>query len=135
VGVNVVELSPAAHTRNFADHEVDAFVWGWVADFPDPAGMIDTLLDFFQEGLYRDGRLTTLLGRARSLRDQDERLALYREFERLWIGEHVSVVPLHYRRQTLLVRPWVDGLWINPMLTSTLAPAVVNRPDSAPRPA
>ena len=46
--------------------------------------------------LYRDEQLERLLARAASLRDQDERLRIYREFERIWIGEQAAVVPIAY---------------------------------------
>ena len=67
-------------------------------------------------------------GRRLSLHDQDERLRTYREFERIWIGEHAAVVPLAYADRLLWRRPWVTGMWANAIARSTFAEAVV-RPD------
>ena len=77
--------------------------------------------------LYRDERLEQLLARAASLRDQDERLRTYREFERIWIGEQAAVVPLAYGDRLLWRRPWVTGMWANAIARSTFADAVVTR--------
>jgi ABC-type transport system substrate-binding protein/class 3 adenylate cyclase len=107
--------------------DVDAFMWGWNTDLPDPSGMISPFLEYTRAIVYRDAEIEDLLGRARSLRDQDERLALYREAERLWIREHVAVVPLLYQRRTALLRPWVEGYWQNALVTSTFADVVLTR--------
>ena len=48
--------------------------------------------------------------------DQDERIRLYREFERLWIGEEAAILPLAYDRWLLLSRPWIDGIWSTPLM-------------------
>ena len=67
-----------------------------------------------------------MLARARASRDRDERLRLYREFERLWIGERAAIVPLSYARQLLLRRPDVHGLRLNPMGVFHLEQVVVD---------
>ena len=82
-----------AHRR---DREpAHAYIWAWV-ESPDPgSGFLQPLLTW-GTWLYRDEQLEGLLRRAASLHDQDERLRAFREFERLWIGEHAAVVPLAY---------------------------------------
>ena len=112
---------------DFLKNGHDVTLWAWAADFPDPAGLIPPLLETVP-GLYRDTQIENLLHRARSVRDQDERLAMYREVERLWIGEHVALIPLVYGRRTTLLRPWIEGFWQNAFVTSTFAEAVVTRP-------
>ena len=77
--------------------------------------------------------LEKLLARAASLRDQDERLRTYRDFERIWIGEQAAVVPIAYADEQLWRRPWVTGMWVNATEISTFAHAVVRRPQPAPR--
>ncbi len=77
--------------------------------------------------LYRDEKLEELLARAAALRDQDERLRAYREFERIWIGEQAAVVPLVYWDRLLWRRPWVTGMWANAIAQSMFADAVVKR--------
>ena len=94
----------------------ETHVWfaGWHADYPDPDGFY---LGLFEQGLplYRDDVTDAALAQARVSRDRDRRLRLYREFERLWIGERAAIVPISYPRQIVLRRPNVHGLRSNPM--------------------
>jgi ABC-type transport system substrate-binding protein len=104
-----------------------AYIWAWIADYPDPGGgFLNGILRAYP-WLYRDEELEQLLARAASLRDQDERLRAYREFERIWIGEKAAVVPLAYDHRKLWRRPWVTGMWANAVAMSTCADAVVSR--------
>ena len=106
-----------------------AWLWAWGADLPDPGGgSLEPILRS-EPWLYRDERLEQLLARAARLRDQDERLRIYREFERSWIGEYAAVVPLAYGDSYFWRRPWVTGMWVNAITRrSTFADAVVSRP-------
>jgi ABC-type transport system substrate-binding protein/class 3 adenylate cyclase len=129
IGVRTRLLLVASDREGEAAIEEHAhvFLWGWIADYPDPGGgVLDGILSF-TPWLYRDEQLEALLDRAASLRDQEERLRLYREFERLWIGEHAAILPLAYTEQLLLRRPWVTGMWANGLAMSTFAQAVVRR--------
>jgi ABC-type transport system substrate-binding protein/class 3 adenylate cyclase len=122
------ELDPAIKER------AHAFLWAWGEEYPGDAGR--GFLEMILRGipvLYRDEELEGLLRRAHSLRDRDERLRAYREFERIWIGERAAVVPIAYGDALLWRRPWVTGMWVNAGEISTFAHAVVRRPDSAPR--
>ena len=84
----------------------------WIADYPDPDGFLRTLIETRHE-LYRDPEIDGLVDRARSVKDQVRRLRLYREVERIWIGERAALIPISYSRKVLLVRPWVEGLRAN----------------------
>jgi ABC-type transport system substrate-binding protein/class 3 adenylate cyclase len=112
----------------------DAWIFGWLADYPDPAGMMTMFGEY--PNLYRDVAVDQLVEQARSLQDRDERLRLYRRAERQWIGEQVAIVPLAYSRALAHARPWIDGFWTNGVTTSTFADISV-RPElrSAPTPA
>ncbi len=68
-----------------------------------------------------------MLAQARASRDRDERLRLYREFERVWIGERAALVPLSYARQLTLRRPHVQALRLNPMRVFHLEQVVVKQ--------
>ena len=108
-----------------------AWVWAWVAETPIRAGFFERS-STSDPWLYRDEHLERLVVRAASLRDQDERLRTYREFERIWIGEQAAVVPLAYDDRRLWRRPWVTGMWANAIVMSTFADAVVRRPAVSP---
>ncbi|MGI8929089.1 MAG: ABC transporter substrate-binding protein [Candidatus Limnocylindrales bacterium] len=129
VGVPV-QLQVLAHRSDpeldaAIERGVHAFIWAWIADSPDPGGGVLAPMLQSSPALYRDKTLDDLLASAAALRDQDERLRLYREFERRWIGEQVALVPLAHGDTTLWVRPWVTGMWVNATAKSTFAEAVV----------
>jgi ABC-type transport system substrate-binding protein len=128
--VGVRTCSAQVHIRDYFDHvrgDVDGFLWGWNADVPDPSGIIPPFLET-HDPILRTSEIEALVARARSVGDQDKRLAMYREAERQWIGEHVAVLPLMYFRRTVLLRPWIEGFWQNALVTSTFAEVVV-RPE------
>jgi ABC-type transport system substrate-binding protein len=106
------------------EEHAHAFLWAWGADYPAPGGVLDTFLAE-QRVLYRDRELEELLARAAAVRDEDERLRAYREFERIWIGELAAVVPIAYGDNVLRRRPWVTGMWVNATEVSTFVQAVV----------
>jgi ABC-type transport system substrate-binding protein len=110
-----------------------AHAWfsGWHADYPDPDGFYLGLIKLGLP-LYCDDETDALLAQARASRDRDERLRLYREFERIWIGVRAALVPISYDRQLLVRRPHVTGLRLNPMGAFHLEQVVI---EPAPRPA
>jgi oligopeptide transport system substrate-binding protein len=133
IGVRVRVLGVASDRNAMTaidQRAAHAWLWGWVADVPDPGGGFLEPMLRWAPWLYRDERLERLLARAATLRDQGERLRTYREFERTWIGEHAAVVPLAYADPQLWRRPWVTGMWTNAIARSTFADAVVSRPQA-----
>ena len=76
--------------------EHDLWLSGWSADFPDPDGVFR---GFLRGGwpFYFDEEIEELLDRARSATDQGERMRLYHELDRLWVNEHVAIVPVSLR--------------------------------------
>jgi ABC-type transport system substrate-binding protein len=127
VGVNA-ELRDVRFAEMIPLDEIaDAWLTGWIADYPDPDGMLGPFLGVYRL-LHRDPGFERLLQRARSVFQQNERLELYREAERRWLGEQVALVPLAYGRQLSVRRPWIDGLWANAITCATLDEAVVHRP-------
>jgi ABC-type oligopeptide transport system substrate-binding subunit len=113
-------------------HDVqETHLWmsGWTADYPDPDGFFRGLLEKWP--LYRDEEVVDLLSRARSSQDQDERMRLYHDLDRYWVAEQAALVPIWYGRAILLRRPWVDGLWTNPLSRVAFDQAVVERDSGA----
>ena len=105
VGVRARFETPGKHFG--VSPETHAWFAGWHADYPDPDGFY---LGLFELGLplYRDEETDAVLAQARASRDRDERLRLYREFERVWIGQRAALVPISYARQLVLRRPNVQ---------------------------
>jgi ABC-type transport system substrate-binding protein len=126
IRVRVLAVDSDQDLRAAIDERVHAFVWAWGADIPDPGdGIIEPIVTDLP--LYRDDELDRIRARAADSRDQDERLRLYREFERRWIGEQAAIVPFAYSDTTLSRRPWITGLWMNAIAMSSFAEAVVER--------
>ena len=104
----------------------DSHLWfaSWHADYPDPDGFYFGL---FEQGLplYHDDETNSALAQARASRDRDERLRLYRDYERLWIGAHAAIVPVSYQRQIMLRRPNIHSVRPNPMGAFHLEQVVV----------
>jgi ABC-type transport system substrate-binding protein/class 3 adenylate cyclase len=128
VGVRV-RLRPTASVAEkmaAVREPVHLYIWAYGYAFPDPiGGFLEPALRE-NTGLYRDEEVEQLLARAAGARDQDERLRLAREVERIWIGEQAAVVPLAYSDRVIWRRPWVTGMWANAIAKSTFAEAVVN---------
>jgi peptide/nickel transport system substrate-binding protein len=134
VGVRVRRLptDSLAAFRIAIKERAHAYTSATAYALPDPGGGFLEPLLREDTGLYRDERLEQILARATTIRDQDERLRMCREFERIWIGEQAAVVPIAYSDRLLWQRPWVTGMWANAIERSTFAEAVVTRPHSLP---
>jgi ABC-type oligopeptide transport system substrate-binding subunit len=78
---------------------------GWAADYPDPDSFLR--LGFPREGTgWHNDSYESLVEEARALTDQERRMALYREADRILIDEAV-IMPLGYASWHQLVKPWV----------------------------
>jgi oligopeptide transport system substrate-binding protein len=102
--------------------ELPLFRLVWVADIPDPDNMLFPLLHSASptnRTFYRNPQVDQLLEQARREVDEAQRIALYRELERLvmddapWITQHYSV--LEY-----LFQPYVQGVEINLLGSRTM---------------
>jgi len=122
-----VNVHPARAPVESAD-VAESHLWltGWTADYPDPHGFFYGL---FRSGwpFYRDDELLELLAEARSLHDQGERMRIYHEIDRLWVGERAGILPVAYPRALLLRRPWITGLWATPLSRAHMDEVVVAR--------
>ena len=105
--------------------EADLFEWAWDADYPDPHGMLGSLLDTVP--VSRDAETERLVAQAGSLRARDERIGLYREADRRLVADQVRVVPTYYGSRHLVYRPWLEGVWASPVAISPLSDIVVRR--------
>jgi oligopeptide transport system substrate-binding protein len=96
------------------------WILGLEADYPDPDS-------FLRAGGWRartgwsSAVYDELVENARRVMDQDERMRMYRQAETI-LADEVPVLPLGYRRNHLLVKPWVRQLHFSPM-------GAVNRED------
>jgi oligopeptide transport system substrate-binding protein len=88
------------------------FSGGWLADYPDPDNFLRVGLPSqmvsWQNEAYRH-----LVEEATRCQDQAQRLARYREADRILV-EEAPVLPLVYQRWHLLIKPWVTRYPVSP---------------------
>jgi ABC-type oligopeptide transport system substrate-binding subunit len=77
----------------------------WVADYPDP----DNFLRVSRAetwAKWHDKRYERLVEEAGRAMNQEERMRLYRQADRILVAE-APILPLTYEREHLLIKPWV----------------------------
>lgn len=85
-----------------------AFI-SWEMDYPDPDNILRILfhstspINYFG---WHNERFDQLVERAAGSTDQQLRLALYHQADRILVSEDTAIVPLFYRQAHGLMRPW-----------------------------
>jgi len=77
----------------------------WQADYPDPDNFLRTSL-IQRETSFRSDFYEKLIETARYAPDQDKRMGLYRQADKMLMEEAI-IVPLSYIPNHMLVKPWV----------------------------
>jgi len=80
------------------------FLMGWTPDYPDPDAFLRVAVQLHTA--WRPQRYLALVDEARHATDQQERMKVYAEVERM-LAEEVPLLPLIYGRWHLLYKPWV----------------------------
>jgi oligopeptide transport system substrate-binding protein len=81
------------------------WIWAWGADYPDPDNFLRVGFPWDLTG-WRNSNYDRLVEKARRAMDQEERIQLYREADRIVVQEAPIMPAFHMRRQ-ILVKPWV----------------------------
>ena len=81
------------------------FLTGWLADYPDPDNFL-RVCPHARLTRWHNETYLKLVEEARRITDQEERLKLYGQADRILV-EEAAVMPLYYWRMHLLVKPWV----------------------------
>lgn len=108
LGVSVAFETPDWETfqrRLNADPPPPLFLYGWVADYPDPDNCL-RLSPVCRRAAWCNPTFAGLVEAARHVANRADRLRMYQEADRLLIDDAV-VVPLAYGRLHFLVKPWV----------------------------
>jgi oligopeptide transport system substrate-binding protein len=79
---------------------------GWVADYPDPDDFLRVCLEVYYPKPWNEA-YAQLVGAARRVTDQDERMKMYRQADKILVEEAV-IMPLIYGTIIGLVKPWVS---------------------------
>jgi class 3 adenylate cyclase/ABC-type transport system substrate-binding protein len=118
VGVDL-ELQRVGDDYDFLDGlraaGADAWTPGWIADFPDPEGMLGSLLAVYPVLAPPGSRPAELLVRARATTSRPRRIELYRELDRVLVQDEVRLIPFGYGNSSHLVRSRVHGFWATPL--------------------
>jgi oligopeptide transport system substrate-binding protein len=91
------------------------FIVGWLADYPDPDNFLRVGASDAQHwtGWWNEA-YTRLVEKAKKVMDQEERMKLYGQADRILV-EDAAFMPIIYERLHLLVKPWVSNF---PMLAT-----------------
>ena len=106
LGIAIQKCRLYISTRNFEVRQDFHFLFlGWLADYPDPASFLQTnfLIDRTH---WRNPIFDRLIEEGRHTLDQDQRIELYRQADRVLMEEAV-VLPLFYGHVYELRQPWI----------------------------
>jgi oligopeptide transport system substrate-binding protein len=92
----------------FKKNPPDVILRGWAADYPDPDSFL-RYSNWVQDSGWSNPQYEALVQDAGSIADQAQRMVMYRQAE-LILVEEAPVVPVHYDRLHVLVKPWLPGL-------------------------
>ena len=105
----------------------NVFTSAWAADYPDPDNFLRIgaleAMDAWENSKYDD-----LVERARRSINQEERMGLYLEAQRILIDE-VPLFPLTYNRGHALIKPWVSQYPLTPMRWNNWKDVVIDEHD------
>ena len=96
--------------------EPNLLVAGWVADVVDPDNFLRVCIAEQRLRGWQNQDYESLIEQARATLDQQRRLDLYRQADRILI-EAAALMPLMYGRSHLLIKPWVKQYAYRPHLT------------------
>lgn len=84
------------------------FNYAWAADYPDPAVFLGASGPLLHTH-WHDDNYEALIEQARCCLDQERRMRIYAQAERI-LAAAAPLLPLFYMRRHLLVKPWVRKL-------------------------
>tara|TARA_Y100000817_G_scaffold239139_1_gene191117 strand:+ start:996 stop:2678 length:1683 start_codon:yes stop_codon:yes gene_type:complete len=129
VNVEIRQTDFATYLAESDAKQLQMFNGGWIMDYPDPENILD-LKFHSQSGLndlgYQNTAVDELLELARSELNPDQRIALYRDAEKL-ILEDAAWLPLYFSQNHVVVNADVNGWFEPPMVVPRLRFIEVNR--------
>ena len=116
VEIQVLPLDPGSYFYNLEAQRGNLFDYGWIADYPDPHNFLDVLFHSDVEnnvGGYSNDQVNQLLDEARLEQDNQRRIEIYQQVERLLV-EDTAAIPLNFGRSYLVIKPYVNDLVFTP---------------------
>lgn len=122
VSISVELIESAVFLSEVGGGNYQMYVLGWSADYPDPQDFLDIL--FYSQSAnnhmnYSNPEVDRLLEEARVEQDNDKRLQLYQETERM-IVEDAPWIPLFHNAEYWLTKPYVKGMVYPPAVVPRL---------------
>ena len=129
IQIDVIPTSMAIPLWTVKDFHMEG--GGWIADYPDPDNFLRqaSFYRILSNRGWHHPRLDQLLQEAAHTTDRLQRLAMYREADRILVNEEAVVVPLfYYAAGTIvdLLKPWVKGCKYNVLHSFSLEDIVID---------
>ncbi len=130
VVASVRQLEPDIFLYSLDAEHDQAFSMGWIADYPSPQNFLGTLFgegESYNTSGYANPELESLLQQAAAEVNDERRLELYRQAERVVLAD-APCLPLTYGSNQVLVKPYVSGYTLSPLGIPDLTKVRVDRP-------
>lgn len=129
VEVKIQQAESATFFSDIDQGRYQMFHLGWIMDYPDPEDVLDVL--FYSKSKQNNSRYSNpevdqKLETARTERDTEKRLALYRDVEKILIDE-AAWVPMFFDTTHALVKPYVKNFEFPPSIIERFRDVEVNR--------
>jgi len=129
VETEIVQVESDAYWYRPGEEKGDMFLFGWVADYPDPQNFLEVL---FRSGTvnnyggYSNAEVDSLLAEAAVAQESETRWDLYRQAEQLIVSD-AACVPLWFSMNYVLVKPYVRDYTLSPLGIPQLADVWMDR--------
>jgi len=129
VEVKIQQAESATFFSDIDQGRYQMFHLGWIMDYPDPEDVLDVL--FYSKSKqnnsrYSDPVVDQKLEAARTERDTEKRLALYRDVEKKLIDD-AAWIPMFFDTTHALVKPYVKNFSFPPLIIERFRDVEVNR--------
>ena len=129
VDVEVQQVEWATFLQEVRRGRYQMWELGWIADYIDPENFLDVQFhsaSVQNEMGYINPTVDRLLEQARVEADVQKRLSLYSQVEDL-VLEDFPWIPLYHDKDAALIKPYVEGYRVQPLIIPTLAGVSVER--------
>lgn len=95
---------------------------GWIADYVDPEDFLDIKLHSGSTdnyGRYSNAEFDRLVEQARTERDSERRISLYRQAEQIAVTD-AAWIPLYHSVDNVLIKPYVKDYKVTPLVIPNL---------------
>jgi oligopeptide transport system substrate-binding protein len=113
VNIDIEILESATYEDRYLASDFQFVIGGWGADYADPENWLPQLFGTdagLNQYKYSNPQVDQLFAQAAVELDNDTRLDLYDQAQKIIIDDDMGVAPLYYRIRNFLVKPWVSGI-------------------------